>query len=72
MKFQEIFNEPGLYVADGFAKGFAFKIDEDGILQSILYSDKDDLFPIISNLFVYAGLFNKDYKKVFTRQSLFN
>ncbi len=76
MKFEEIFEQEGLYVADGFKQGVAFEIKKNSITNHLelfltTYEHKDDLLPIIEDVIVYAGLFKKDYKKVFTRQSLF-
>lgn len=71
MKFEEIFNERGLYVADGFAKGFAFLIDDSRTLKTVTYKDKDDINPVIENAICYVGLFTKEYKIVFTRKELF-
>ena len=71
MKFEEIFNEEGLYVADSFSEGVALKIEGD-TLYSCIYKDEDDLFPRVNIQSMYKGLLNKEYTKVFTRQSLFN
>lgn len=71
MTFEEIFNQEGLYVADGFAKGVCFKVDAIGTLKLLTFKDKDDLLPKEENAMMYAGLFKKNYRKVFTRQSLF-
>lgn len=71
MTFQEIFNEEGLYVADGFSNGVAFKVCKSGFLYQITYKTPDDISPSEETMPVYKGLFNKDYRKVFTRQSLF-
>lgn len=70
MKFEEIFLSDGLYVADGFAPGVCFKVG-GGILKLVTYKDGDDLLPSEENALMYAGLLKKEYKKVFTRQSLF-
>jgi hypothetical protein len=71
MKFEEIFLKPGLYVTDSFSQGFCFKVDKEGVLKSLHYRDKDDIMPIEENALVYSGLFKKEYKELFTRQSLF-
>jgi hypothetical protein len=76
MKFEEIFEEEGLYRADSFQKGFVFKIKKNKItsdkqLHSIQYKDENDLFPAIHEQIVYQKLFKKEYTKVFTIKSLF-
>lgn len=70
MTFQEIFNQDGLYVADGFAEGFAFRIN-DGFLTSMQYADKDDLLPLCERYPVHKSLFSKEYRQVFTIKQLF-
>ena len=70
MKFEEIFDEDGLYVADSFVTGYCLQVDK-GILRGVQYADKDDLLPEKHNALCYKGLFEKEYKKVYTRQSLF-
>ncbi len=76
MKFQDIFKEAGLYKANGFVKGLAFKVKKNSItgsleLFTIQYKDKDDMLPSEYPTVVYAGLFEKEYEIVYTRQSLF-
>lgn len=71
MKFEEIFKEEGLYVADSFAKGFCFEVKE-GFLYAKTYRNKSDLHPIRIHQPMYSGLLLKDYKKVLTISSLFN
>lgn len=71
MTFEEIFNEKGQYVADGFSEGVCLEVGYNNILFLIEYKDKDDLFPVKSSAIVFKELFKKDYRKVFTRQSLF-
>ncbi len=71
MTFQEIFKEPGLYVADSFAKGVAFEVNKDFELHTVTYKDKDDIMPEKHATVVYANLFKKEYKKVYTRNKLF-
>lgn len=71
MTFEEIFSEPGIYKAEGFAKGSCFEVTEDKILMLLSYESPDDLMPRRENALMYAGLFKKDYEKVYTRQSLF-
>lgn len=70
MKFEEIFNEDGLYTSKDFAKGFCFKI-KDGTMTAVEYDNETDLFPREENFPVYKGLFTKEYNKVFTIKSLF-
>lgn len=71
MKFEEIFNEPGLYIADSFAEGCAFQIDKDNAMCMVTYRSKDDLFPSRELFMVYKGLFAKDYKRVNNMSQLF-
>lgn len=71
MTFEEIFNEAGLYRADGFAKGYCFKVDENGSLSALQYKKAEDLLPEQDHPPVYKGLFKKDFKKVFTVKQLF-
>jgi len=71
MTFQEIFNEDGLYTSDSFHKGVCYQV-EKGNLYFVQYKHKDDISPLIENALVYKQVFNIDYQKVFTRQSLFN
>jgi hypothetical protein len=70
MKFEEIFKEEGLYVADSFIKGFCFEV-KDGFLYGVTYTSATDLFPKKESQGMYYGLLLKDYKKVFTIKSLF-
>ena len=70
MKFEEIFNESGLYVGTDFAEGTCYQVENDN-LYVLHYKDKDDLNPLKENALMYKNLFNKEYKKVYTRQSLF-
>lgn len=72
MTFQEIFNQKGLYRADGFAKGYCYEVDDSGHLSALQYKDKDDLFPNVEDLFIYGGLFKKNFTKVLNRNQLFN
>ena len=71
MKFEEIFKEAGLYKAKDFAKGFAFKVDDNGTLKTVQFEDEDDLLPFEENALCYDKLFTFDYEKVWTRGSLF-
>jgi hypothetical protein len=76
MTFEEIFQTPGLYKAESFAEGVCFEVKENSItndkeLYTVTYKDKNDIIPEKVPTLVYAGLFKKEYKKVFTRQSIF-
>ena len=70
MTLEEIINKDGLYRADSFKKGFCFKV-EAGRLYSLNYQDSEDFNPKQQLVFCFKGLFTKDYKTVYTRQSLF-
>lgn len=72
MKFEEIFKENGLYTSDDFVEGFCFEVHGyEKALIAVQYKNVDDLMPEKHRALVYEGLFNKTYRKVFTRQSLF-
>lgn len=76
MTFEKIFNQEGLYVADGFADGIAIRIKKNSLTFSkemdfVQYSNPDDLFPEILNIKVYDGLFGKEYRQIFNRNKLF-
>lgn len=75
MTFEEIFEEEGLYKTDSFRKGVCFDIEKNdaGMMELYLktYKDENDLIPLRENVVVYCELFKKNYKKVYTRQSLF-
>lgn len=71
MKFQDIFEEEGLYKADGFKDGVCFKVDSEGILKLLIYIDKNDIKPSSNRALVYRELFYKDYTKVLNINQLF-
>lgn len=71
MTFQEIFVEKGTYKADGFVKGYCYEVDSDGWLWSLQYKNKDDILPIRERAFIYKGIFNKKFVKVYNRNQLF-
>lgn len=76
MTFQEIFKEEGLYVAYSFKKGFCFRIKRNPFtnfleLDSIEYKNAKDILPSECQIKVYANLFDKEYKKVLNKNSLF-
>jgi hypothetical protein len=70
MKFEEIFNQAGLYKSEGFKKGVCFVV-ENATLFIRRYKDENDLSPITEILAVYKELFSKEYTKVFTKKELF-
>lgn len=72
MKFEEIFKEEGLYKSEGFIKGYCYEVDADGYLYSLQYKNKDDITPNRERAFIYKGVFEKNFIKIYTRQSLFN
>ena len=71
MKFEEIFNKPGLYKADSFQKGVAFEVTDDRFLNMVTYKDKSDFLPTKESPLIYKGLFDKEFVKVFTIKQLF-
>lgn len=48
MKFEDIFDEDGLYVAQGFARGFAYRIHR-GELTYVNYESMDDTKPYLED-----------------------
>lgn len=58
LTFKEIFDEPGLYKCDDFAKGYCLEVDSGGWLSSIQYRDKSDINPIRN-----APLINRKFFK---------
>lgn len=71
MKFQAIFKKSGLYRADGFAKGVAYKVDSNAPLKIVTYQAKDDLFPQEEIAPVFSSCFEKYYWKVLNTSQLF-
>jgi hypothetical protein len=76
MKFEQIFEQEGLYQAESFANGYAFRIHKNEFtnvleLDSAHYENVDNLLPLYGNVVVYAGLFKKEYKKINNRNQLF-
>jgi hypothetical protein len=76
MTFQEIFNEPGLYRADSFAKGIAFlikgnQVDGQNELTQVYYESPYKLTYSDLPLKIYKGLLKKDYKLVYNKNELF-
>jgi hypothetical protein len=70
MKFQDIFNEDGLYVANDFKQGVCFEV-RDSVLYIRTYETSESISYATENALMHKNLFNKVYTKVFTRQSLF-
>jgi len=70
MKFEQIFENDGLYTSIDFVDGFCFEIF-NGALYGVQYQSADDLLPEKDTFHTYKGLFKKDYTKVFTIKSLF-
>lgn len=70
MKFEEIFNEDGIYTSNDFVDGFCFEI-KNGNLIGVQYKHVNDLLPEKDNFHTYKGLFKKEYRRVFTIKSLF-
>ena len=71
MKLEDLFNEDGQYTCDDFVEGFCLEI-KNGMLLGVQYKDKDDILPEKWLFGLSKNLFNKKYRKVHTRQSLFN
>jgi len=70
MKLEELFNEDGQYTCDSFVDGFFIEI-KDGMFLGNQYKGKYYMFPERWLFHLSKNLFTHDYKKVFTRQSLF-
>jgi len=70
MDFKDILKEDGLYVAKSFTEGTAFLVNY-GMLYQIHYDNSDDINPSKSLPTVTLPVVNKDYVKVFNRQTLF-
>lgn len=70
MKFGEIFKIDGDYTNSEFAEGCCIRI-KGGIMLFVQYKNSSDLNPEISNALMTESLLNREYTKVFTRQSLF-
>lgn len=70
MKLEEIFEEDGQYTCDSFVEGFCIEI-KDGLFLGNQYKDKDDINPERWLFSLSKNLFRHNYRKVFSRQSLF-
>jgi hypothetical protein len=71
LSFEEIFNQPGIYRADGFGNGVCFEINKDGNLFMLFYDNANDLLPRKEPAPIYKGLFTKQYKQVYNIKELF-
>lgn len=76
MKFENIFKEEGLYVADTFQKGVAMRIQkniitDDRELTIIEISEETGRFKNVIDIPVYEGMFKKDYRKIDNVKELF-
>lgn len=70
MSFDEIFDQDGLYVANGFALGFAYHIYKGG-LTYVLYENSGDENHLEDRVKLYKPSLHKDYRKVETVAELF-
>lgn len=70
MSLEEIIRENGWYVADSFGKGVCIDVSS-GEVKILSFKDKDDMKPTKEYLTLYKGLFDKKFKKVYSRQQLF-
>lgn len=73
MTFNEIFEEDGLYIPtdNSFRQGVAYKI-KDRQLFTTTFKDKEDLMPNDEYPIVTYSTINRTYKKVYSRNQLFN
>lgn len=70
MDFKDILKEDGLYAASSFTEGTAFLV-QNGMLHQVHYDNSDDINPSKNLPTITLSVVNKDYVKVFNRQSLF-
>lgn len=76
LTFEQIFQEEGLYKADSFTTGYAFKIRKNSFtndmeLSAVQYTTPSDILPQTEQVLVYGYLFTKEYRKIFTIKQLF-
>lgn len=74
MKFEQIFSQPGWYVAESFTDGVFIEITKtsfDNELKFKCINDANDLFPKQFDTKIYRGLFDKKFVKVLNRNQLF-
>lgn len=74
MKFEEIFNQKGLYSSNDFVDGYGFEVDETGTLSAVQYQKNGTTYEKTYHhrALVYKGLFQKEYFKVLTFKQLFD
>ncbi len=70
--FVDLFKENGLYVSRNFKEGFCFEIENGRPIKGVSYENKDDINPIKQHWPIHKNIVEAKYKKVFTRQELFN
>jgi len=74
MKFEEIFDKAGWYVAKSFDEGVVIFIEHgvhDTEMKVMCFDNPQAIAPLELKIPVYRGLFKKDFIKVFNRGSLF-
>jgi len=74
MKFEEIFNNVGWYVADSFTEGTVIFIEpgpHGNELRFMAFENVNSLSPVEFKINLYQQMFTKNYVKVLNRQSLF-
>ena len=73
MKFQEIFQQPGLYKTNDFFRGTALKVSIYNHLTLIYYLDPDSSSPFREDYpCITEKWFEWDFEQVSTVQSLFD
>lgn len=71
MKFADIFDQDGLYVAKGFQQGFAYKVRLGG-LTYVTYARPDALMPSDEDrVKMYKDFLDREYTKVENVSDLF-
>lgn len=76
MKFKEIFNRTGWYMAESFDEGTYISVDYAGSFGNEItfmsFASETSVAPMeIHGMKTYQGLFKKDYVQVFNRGSMF-
>lgn len=70
MTFEEIFDVDGLYIANGFGYGFAYRVHLGG-LSYVQYSEPEDANPNEDRVKMYKDFLVRDYTKVDSVSDLF-